>query len=177
MEHDLIKIRREALAEKRSQVEGALKKIDEELQELQITENVLNRLRDLNQPKATPSAIKRVARGKPLRQAKPEGIPSLRELVLEALTYAREANLPGMAPREIRAYVEDKYDYNMGPSANTLPSRMWRDSKEINKDVGTGLFSLPDEKEAKDNAVQSKSSMASLFNPKQGREAGLGGGT
>jgi hypothetical protein len=54
---------------------------------------------------------------------------------------------------------------------------MWHELKEIEKDLSTGLFSLPQkEKPADANSLGELSSGLFPINPERGREAGQGGG-
>lgn len=82
-----------------------------------------------------------------------------------------------MAPKDIRDFVAARYNYEMGSSANTVPSRMWRDEKLIQKDTETGLFSLPSKEKPVDVPGKEVSSTGLFSNLAKGREAGPGGGT
>lgn len=172
---NLIKDRREELEAENKRLQDRILKNNIELEELDVTENVLLRLS--GQKKAKPKPAPKAKRSAPARREKPKNLPTVRELVFEALMDARQRGLDGMTPKAIREYVISQYGYNMGPSANTVPSRMWRDTKEITKNTETGKFSLPEKIEAKDNAVDSNSPFASLFTTAaKSREAGPGGG-
>ena len=175
MEQDLIMIRESELKAKLARLQDQIVGIEEELEELNIAKGVLARLTGRKQS-ASPvaSAPKKKAAKAP--QKKPDGLPTIKELILEALTEANRRGLPGLAPKDIRRYVTRRYNYEMGSSANTVPSRMWRDEKIILKDTETGLFSLPSkEKPTDDNSLAGTS--AGLFEtPAKGREAGPGGG-
>ncbi|MEP5781121.1 MAG: hypothetical protein ABJL18_11240 [Hyphomicrobiales bacterium] len=179
MEKDLIKNRRDTLEGELARLNARISNINAELNELDVAESVLARL---SGKKTQPNKLS----GDPKpnsqkskyteRHSKPEGLPTIRELVLEALMDARQRGLQGLAPREIKKYVIEQYNYNMGASANTIPSRMWHLTKELNKDLETGLFSIPEKIEPVDNSQES-SSTGSLFSTFQrDRKADQGGG-
>ena len=177
MEIDVITEREEELKAKRARVAESLDAIDKELEELAVAKNVMQRLSGKKAAPSSPPKARR-KRVKTETQKKPEGLPTIRELVLEALMDARQRGLPGLAPKGIREYVAKAHQYEMGSTANTVPSRMWRDEKSILKDTETGLFSLPLKDEAGDDLLGRTTSPASDHQPgAQGREAGPGGGT
>ncbi|MFC3723420.1 hypothetical protein [Neoaquamicrobium sediminum] len=176
MNIDLITIREAELKAELTRLRESIDAVEKELDELTIAKGVFLRLTGKAKAPASTSAPKRAKFPRPA-QKKPEELPTIRNLVFEALMDARQRGLPGLAPRQIREYVAQRYNYEMGSSANTVPSRMWRTEKAIQKDTETGLFSLPSkEKPADENSLAGTS--AGLFEaPAKGREAGPGGGT
>jgi hypothetical protein len=175
MESELITSRENELRAKQTRLQEQMLGIERELAELEVAKAVLARLSGKKQVSpvvAAPPAKKSTRAG----QKKPGGLPTIKEMVLAALMDARQRNAPGLAPKDIRNFASSRYNFEMGSSANTVPSRMWRDEKIIRKDTETGLFSLPSkEKPADDTTVESPST--GLFsNLAKGREAGPGGG-
>ncbi len=91
---------------------------------------------------------------------------------------ARQKGIPGLAPKEIREYVQKVHKRTIGAPINTVASRMWRELGQLDKCEETGLFSIPDkEKPAGVNLFEPISPAGSLFQPAKGREAVPGGGT
>ncbi|MEN3150903.1 hypothetical protein ABCW43_26710 [Neorhizobium sp. IRAMC:178] len=179
MENELITIREAELKAKLARLQESIAAIEQELSELEIAKGVLARL-SIKKPAAVvatalTSAAPRSGAAK-ISQKKPEGLPSIKNLVLEALMDARQRGAAGMAPKDIREFVSTRYSYEMGSSANTVPSRMWRDEKLIDKNTETGLFSLPEKEKPVDVPGKEVSSTGLISNPEQVRRAGPGGG-
>jgi hypothetical protein len=99
---------------------------------------------------------------------------TVRQMINAALMDARQRNLPGLLPKEIRSYIQATYEQDIGQQINTTASRMWHDLKEIEKDEESGLYRLPKEKPV--DAVPGEVTSTGLFDQPsaQGREAGRG---
>ena len=138
--------------------EGLSAKLDacmQEMNELDIAEKVINRL----SPASEQLEPKRTYH-RPKRPIKASGSaaksPSVREVIKEALMDARQRGVAGLTPQGIRDYAKKTYKKELGPMANTVASRMWREAKEIEKDVEAGLFMLPRLNEAAVSASETK---------------------
>lgn len=163
METRFIENRREEILTEMAELKGRLKDLQMELDELAVVERVINRLT-----------------GKPSQAAaqkteKPGSKPTVRQMIKAALMDARQRGLPGLAPKEIRAFIQNTYGQEIGQQINTTASRMWHDLREIEKDETTGAFFLPKEKPADEVTVESPSTGLD-HNPEHDREAGQGGG-
>ena len=163
METRFIENRREEIANEMAELKGRMKDLQMELDELAVVERVINRLTG------------KPATAAPQKTEKPGTKPTVRQMIKAALMDARQRGLPGLAPKEIRAFIQDTYGQEIGQQINTTASRMWHDLKEIEKDETTGAFYLPKEKPADDATVESPSTGLD-HNPEHDREAGQGGG-
>lgn len=164
METRIIENRREEIANEMTELKGRLKALQLELDELDVAERVINRL------SGNP-----VSHG-PEKTEKPGTKPTVRQMIKAALMDARQRGLPGLAPKDIRTFIQNTYGQQVGQQINTTASRMWHDLKEIGKDEATGAFFLPKEKPADDTTVESPPA-GSDRNQEPGREAGQGGAT
>ena len=163
MDTRFIEKRREEIATEMAELKGRMKDLQTELDELAVTERVINRFAG----KPTPQVEEKAE--------KPGTKPTVRQMIKAALMDARQRGLPGLLPKEIRAFIQNTYGQEIGQQINTTASRMWHDLKEIEKDETTGSFYLPKEKPADDVTVESPSTGLD-HNPEHGREAGQGGG-
>ena len=150
--------------------------VEKELGDLEVAKSVMLRLSGKKQVNSGQAPTPKKRRPKPT-QTKPANLPTIKQLVLEALEDARRRGMPGLTPKQIREFVAAKYSYNMGASANTVPSRMWRDEKILEKNTETGLFSLPSKEKPVDALSFAGTSTGLFETPAKGREAGPGGGT
>lgn len=174
MDKHLITLRRGELERERDRLNERLATITLELSDLDVAERVFDRLTGAkrgtvsNGDEPTPQGVAKAAGH--------EGM-TVREMIKAALMDARQRGLPGIAPKEARAYMVSVYGRDVGQQVNTTLHRMLTVLKEVNKDEATGLYSLPlKEKPVDDTTVESPST--GLFdNPEaKGREAGPGGG-
>ncbi|TBE08795.1 MULTISPECIES: hypothetical protein [Rhizobium] len=164
MDTRLIETRREEIATEVAELRGRLKTLQLELDELAIVERVINRL--TGSPISTAST----------EPEKPGTKPTIRQMIKAALMDARQRGVPGLLPKDIRAFIKTTYGQEIGQQVNTTASRMWHELKEIEKDQATGAFFLPKEKPADDATVESPSAGFDR-NQGPGREAGQGGAT
>lgn len=104
---------------------------------------------------------------------------TIKSLVFEALMDARQRGEAGLRPRDIRSFIKKHHNRDIGQMANTIPSRLWRETKELNKNKETGLFSLPEQNEpAGDFPSVVPPAGSDLKSRAQGREDDVpGGGT
>lgn len=178
-----------------SQIQGRRKKLEQdisdlmkriedkktELSELEIAERVF---RSLSAPSTVDGRSSKprtpvYAQTPAVEKYSAPSTPTLtvRQIIFEALKVAQQQGKPGLAPKDFREYAREKYGRDIGPQANTVSSRMWRDAKEIDKNVETGLFSLLPRNEDADRNLGRDTSAPSLFQPPaKDREAGSGGG-
>ncbi|TAX42235.1 hypothetical protein ELI02_36050 [Rhizobium leguminosarum] len=163
METRFIENRREEIANEMAELKGRLKDLQVELDELAVVERVINRLTG-KPTSAVPSKVE-----------KPGSQPTVRQMIKAALMDARQRGLPGLAPKEIRAFIQNTYGQEIGQQINTTASRMWHHLREIEKDETTGAFFLPKEKPADEVTVESPSTGFD-DNSEHGGEARRGGG-
>ncbi|MBY3044833.1 hypothetical protein [Rhizobium leguminosarum] len=163
METRFIENRREEIANEMAELKGRLKDLQMELDELAVVERVINRLTG----KPTSDVSSKVG--------KHSSKPTVRQMIKAALMDARQRGLPGLAPKEIRAFIQNTYGQEIGQQINTTASRMWHDLREIEKDETTGAFFLPKEKPADEVTVESPSTGFD-DNSVHGGEARRGGG-
>lgn len=177
MNIDLITIREDELRAELARLQDGIKAVEKELEELGVAKGVFLRLTGKVAGAPTSTAAPKGVHPSRTAQKKPDELPTIRNLVFEALMDARQRGLPGLAPRQIREYVAQHYDYEMGSAANTVPSRMWRTEKAIRKNTETGLFSLLSKEKPADDISLAGTSAGLFKTPAKGREAGPGGGT
>ena len=148
--------------------------ISTEIGELEIAEKVWERLSGAKR-NSTVTPTERHVSAATKRPKK--GKLTVRQMISAALMDARQRNLPGLLPKEIRGYIQTTYELDIGQQINTTASRMWHDLKEIEKDEKSGLYRLPKEKPV--DAVPGEVTSTGLFDQPsaQGRQAGPGGAT
>lgn len=148
--------------------------ISTEISELDIAERVWERLSGTKRSSAFKPTERNVSTAP--KRTKKEKL-TVRQMINAALMDARQRNLPGLLPKEIRSYIQATYEQDIGQQINTTASRMWHDLKEIEKDEESGLYRLPKEKPV--DAVPGEVTSTGLFDQPsaQGREAGPGGAT
>ncbi|NRC53270.1 hypothetical protein [Neoaquamicrobium sediminum] len=100
MNIDLITIREAELKAELTRLRESIDAVEKELDELTIAKGVFLRLTGKAKAPASTSAPKRAKFPRPA-QKKPEELPTIRNLVFEALMDARQRGLPGLAPRQI----------------------------------------------------------------------------
>jgi hypothetical protein len=169
METRIIKLRKDEVEAEILALNDRIAVLSAELNELDIAEKVFLRLsgagstKQLDAPKTS--------------DAKPDGLPTIRDMIKEALSDAMMRRDPGMTPKEIRAYIKDTYGFDAGPQVNTTASRMLHALNELSRDEATGLYSLSS-KEKSSNATAGGSAFEDLLGDTtaKGREAGPGGG-
>lgn len=121
-------------------------------------------------------AIESAAHGR----AKPEGIPTMPEMIRRVFIGARMRGVGSMEPKDVTAEIKQGW----WPSVDgaNVSATMWRLAQRgvLLKAEDSPSYSLPntDESfEAVDDNPGQEPSTASLFNLAEGREAGPGGGT
>lgn len=87
--------------------------------------------------------VNRAQKSETNRLGKPEGLPPITEMVVEALRHAHGLGAPGLKPAGITSYIRGRY-WSGAPSANITPIvwRMWNKDKKLEKH-GT-LYALPE---------------------------------
>jgi hypothetical protein len=173
MDADIIKIRRSEVTQEISILKDRIAILSSELSDLDIAEKVFSRLSGASRNSLSTSNEPDAAKAS---QAKPDGLPTVREMIKSALLAARDSGHPGLTPKQIKSYIQDVYHFDAGPQVNTTASRMFNTLKEINKDETTGLYSLPSkEKSSSIETVGSLDEDYEQYLGAKGREAGPGG--
>ncbi len=171
METNLINRRREEVSQEITRLQKQLAEMEKELVELDTAERVISRLSGAE--RGTPGAADEHEPETP-PVGKPEGIPTMPEMITEALTAAGPGI--GVRPKQIRNWIARTYWSGVrGENVSSILWRMWKRG-ELGK--GGGHYRLPLKEETVDASPNKETSTASLFQPDaQGREAGPGGGT
>lgn len=170
---DLVEKRRlhlqQSIAEKMKVIEAE----KTELQELEVTKRTLLRLAGGG---ADASSASYGATAAQPGRGKPEGIPTWRAMIIEALEEAQSRGDGGLEPKEIKAYIRRKYWAGMkGDQVNSNAHRMYKETHELGK-IGSRYVLAKKDKPAGDTSVED--TPTGLFsNPEHDREAGQGGGT
>jgi hypothetical protein len=74
---------------------------------------------------------------------KPEGIPPVPEMILEALKEAEGEGKPGLAPQSLLAYVRNKYWPEAGNSdIGSTAWRMWKDGRLAKPDENSSVYGI-----------------------------------
>ncbi|MBA5777171.1 hypothetical protein H2509_08535 [Stappia sp. F7233] len=166
MDTNLVKIRRTEVEREVERLKGLLAELTAELNELEITERTLERL----------SGVERRSSGEvdqspppPSKEINPKKSPTVRSMIKEALMDAHQRGLPGLPPKDIRAYIAKVYGRVLGQQINTTTSRMWRDIGELEKDEQAGLFRLPKKDRTGGDMFADTVTSPSTKNPKHDR--------
>lgn len=150
MDVHAIQIRREEVERELARLNERVTLLSTELEELNIAEKVLGRLSGAKRNSSSPAN----ERHTPTTSKKGKGkLPTVREMIKEALMDASQRNVEGLTPNEIRQYIKNAYRVEIKQQINTTASRMYRDWKEIGKNEEKGIFMLP----GKDNSSNPKS--------------------
>ncbi|WP_299683879.1 hypothetical protein [uncultured Tateyamaria sp.] len=159
-EQSIITRRIEEVKAESVRLRAKLAENDKELVELETAASVIARLTGAERPETVTSdatsTSKDAVRAK---NAKPEGLPTMPELILMALKQEKRA----MEPREITEVIRR----NWWPEVDgqKIGSIVWRlnNRKDIEKVEGTSTYRLPQIKEASDTEPGRSPSEASLF--------------
>jgi len=127
---------------------------EKEANELAIAERVF-----ANLTKGDASAEPQAEDQTPEATGKPEGTPSVPEMILEALTYAAKLGRPRLKPAEMLSYIRGKWWPNAESNAvSSIAWRMWQ-REQIDK-YKDGRYSLPDLAESKVEAPEKQEGAA-----------------
>jgi hypothetical protein len=137
----IIQHKRRAIAQKIAQQREILAALEAQERDLEVTERVLASLDSEPEPELppepepTPAAIE--------SSGKPEGIPTMPEMIFEALKDARAKGQRGLEPKDIAAFIAAKWwpdvkINNVGPIA-------WRLHKSDRLAKRQSKYRLPDE--------------------------------
>ncbi|HWU64220.1 MAG TPA: hypothetical protein VN112_19565 [Ensifer sp.] len=174
MDVHTIQIRREEVERELARLNERVSSLSTELEELIIAEKVLERLSGAKRNSSS-SANERHA---PQAAKKAKGkLPTVREMIKEALMDASQRNVEGLTPNEIRQYIKNVHGVEIKQQINTTASRMYHDLKEIGKNEEKGIFMIPVNKKPADDTTVESPSTGYLDNLlAKGREAVPGGG-
>jgi hypothetical protein len=149
----LIQARRTRLATDIASHRQEIAALEAKLSELEIAEKVFAELAlesadDTPHPPAPtlPPTLDEFMEGANLREkeyrAKPPGIPTVPEMIFEALRHAHGLGAQGLEPAGIASYIRGRYWPSAPPERITpIVWRMWKKDKKLEKD-GT-LYALP----------------------------------
>lgn len=163
MDITTIQNRRAEVEQQIARYDKALADLKTELEELAVAERVLLRL----------SGAKRAELGAadkpdetPTTKAKPDGLPTVRAMILEAMGFAEQRGRKGMSPSEIRAYIQNRHWPDM-PSSQVYSnvSRMVHETNDLVKDEESGCYRLAQKNQAPDVDAGEQSSGAFFNNP------------
>ncbi|MDH3263449.1 MAG: hypothetical protein OEM24_05580 [Paracoccaceae bacterium] len=166
-----VALRMRAVEQEMARHHDGISACEAELAELRVAEKVLARLSGAKRPEAGEDRAEKEAA---TPSTKPEGIPAMTEMILAIL---RETSAAGMEPKDIASVVRERWWPDVdGVRVSTAAWQLWKRG-ELEKDEGSSLYRLPQEKEPSDK-MPGEASEGSLFQPNaQGREAEPGGGT
>jgi hypothetical protein len=148
--------------------------LEKELKELELAARVLARLsgatgdqvgqEDASGTKATGGS------------GKPEGAPTMPEMIVEVLKQYESVFGDGAEPKAIAREIRLRWWPDVdGAYVSSIMWRMWKRG-DLVKHTETATYRLPDEGKTADDKPSRDTSAASLFNHAEGREAGPGGG-
>ena len=170
METNLIHRRREEVSQEITRLHKLLAEMEKELVELDTAERVISRLTDA---KRSPSSTTDEREQEAASGEKPEGIPTMPEMITEALTAVGRGH--GLKPKDIRNWIARTYWG--GVRGENVSSILWRMWKRGDLKKRASHYRLPLKDETVDENPNEETSTASLFPSAQGREAVPGGGT
>ncbi len=171
MDTNLINRRRDEVIQEINLIQKRRSELEKELAELETAERVIARLSG-----AERSPIGETDERKPETPSggKPEGIPTMPKMIMEALTAYDPFD--GAKPRAVRDWIADCYW--SGVKVDSVASILWRMWKRGQLEKKDSHYMLPQNVETADADPTKETPTASLFQPDaQGREAGPGGGT
>jgi hypothetical protein len=162
----LIQLKRRAIQKEIERSRGHISSLETMLSELDITERVLDNLDATGlQDAADGEDHEEAAPAEPAPAAKPDGIPTMPAMILEALEEARDEGKKGLEPREMGEFIIKKYWPNMPPYVvGPIAWRMHKSGKLAKR--GSKYF-LPKVEEGSGADTSEPSSMSS---------SGAGGG-
>ncbi|MCA1379363.1 hypothetical protein I6F34_00815 [Bradyrhizobium sp. BRP05] len=139
----MIQIKRRMISQKITQQREVLAALEAEERDLEIAERVLANL-EAEQPEPE-LALEPESASTPASESsgKPEGIPTMPEMIFEALKDARSRGVKGLEPKDITAFIAEKWwpdvkINNVGPIA-------WRLYKSERLAKRQSKYRLPDE--------------------------------
>jgi hypothetical protein len=157
----MVQYKRRVVSQKIAQQREILAALEAQARDLEITERVLMELESSPEPElalepdmaASPAAqdIALVATDLLVGGGKPEGIPTMPNMIFEALRDAKARGLKGLEPKDIAAYIAAKWwpevkINNVGPIA-------WRLYKSDRLAKRQSKYRLPDEQVAEASAA------------------------
>jgi hypothetical protein len=138
MDKHFIEVRRGEIEREASLLTERLAALKAETSDLDITERTIDRL----------TGAKRDSFGAPNKQeaavsavAAAAAKPTVRQMIVESLLDARQRGVASLSPKDMRNYIRQAYNLEIGPQVNTNASRMLHELKELEKDEN-GLFRL-----------------------------------
>lgn len=139
----IVQVRLAEIEQERKRLQDHLRTLDAEQKELEIAERVFARL----------TGAQRVAAGSADEQpakahatTKPEGTPSVPEMIMILLWEAREAGAAGLEPKEMTARIAEAWWPDVrGDAVSPIAWRMWKRG-QLEKDGS--IYKLPETKEA-----------------------------
>ena len=131
----------QVIRQKRRGFEQEIERLQAEVQRLAIAESVLADLENLTPETDGLSQFPSPQEG----TAKPEGIPTMPEMITEALKVAKSNGHKGLEPKEIANYIEQKWWPNV--PINAVGPIAWRMATRQQLKKRQSRYSLPSEAE------------------------------
>ncbi len=79
---------------------------------------------------------------------KPENIPPVPDMIIEALRDAQQKGAPGLTPSGLLSYIKQRYWSDArSPDVGSTAWRMWKDGRLTRPSDDPALYGLPNEKE------------------------------
>lgn len=142
----LIANRRREIEAEIARLQSSIDSLQAELPELDAAERVLSRLSGQGGSPAGAQAAPQAAAGpEPVATtAKPEGTPTVPQMIVEALKDAAAKGQDGLTPAEMTAYIAQRWWPNVkGVAVSPIAWRMWSHNKKLVKEGS--LYKLPPE--------------------------------
>lgn len=159
----LIVSRRREIDEELARLAAQTDELRKELNDLSVAERVMARLSGADVAEASQEAE---PQGGPVNvtSRKPEGTPSVPDMIITVLEYARLASPSGgYEPKEITKHIQNEWWPDMPPSVtNSIVWRMW---KRGQLEKAGSLYMLPEKNEAADDDPSKEPSAASDQQP------------
>lgn len=146
----LVQYKRRAIAQKIAQQRDVLTALEAQERDLEIAERVLASLDADDQPELVLEPVTEPdpepANSNVEQSGKPDGIPTMPEMITEALRDAKARGLKGLEPKDIAAYIASKWW--PGVKINNVGPIAWRLYKNSRLAKRQAKYRLPDEVEA-----------------------------
>jgi hypothetical protein len=175
MEMTLLSNRRREVLGEIARLKERLSEMEAELVDIDAAGRVIARLSGAEWP---PSGAQDKPKPAGASGAKPEGTPTMPEMIKDVLARAHRQGRRGMEPKEIaKAIAEQWWPDVRGDHASSITWRMWKRG-DLEKVEGTTLYRLPQEDKAPDADAAEQPSGALFQNPSMRPvEPEPGGGT
>lgn len=168
------------IAAHRHEIEAEIKRhhseisrLQQDLRELDIADRVFGRISNPTIGKSATHAVEGIVGEMPV-STKPEGIPTMPDMIASALAHARKRGLAGLEPKGMTDFISEKWWPNVpGVAVSPIAWRMWKRG-ELEKNGAR--YSLPKDTETAD-LLTTAGSAASDPTSTEARKPEPGGGT